>query len=490
MNGAVIVQRIARVHPIIRTATVIVAVLGLGLALAFLLTSPFQKTTAATISTLFFLTLIVVSPLHGFLLWLISHPLTGSLINIELGYGIPDLSLARICVGFLIILVLAQVAIRRRQVYGVTKVEITFVLFILGFGASMIEVLSINTLLQSLFDTWIMPLIAYFLIKNFVTNQQKLNLTLKSLLIIGVYSAIYMLYELQTGNILFRPERLGRQFYGDSSVRIVRGLYGTTLTFGLLFNWLLPIAIYYFFKAPASGRKILYGLIIGLLLVGILVTYKRTMWIALLVSFFIMQWFNPQLRKFIVVLLLLLAIVIALNWSSISQSDVFTERAANEEEWSTANGRTDRWAEGWELWLEKPWFGHGFRKFNELAEQKHTENDYLHILVSSGLVGFLPYMAFYIFVLLESIRIYQQTRSNPNLFVERKLVIIFWGLYSTYFIAAMSGSGNDGHSIANFVFLTIIGAIVGSQARWLVPSKPRENRLLKAAKINMEKKTN
>ena len=429
-----------------------------------------------------------INPLNGLLIWLIGHPFTEGRVNIELGRGIPDLSLARFCIGFLFTLMLAQIATGRRKAYGITRVEIALLLFVIGFGASMVNILTPSRMLQFLFDTWVSPLIVYFVIKNLVIDRQKLHKTLNLLLVIGAYSAIYMLYELNTGNILFLPGGLGKQFYGDASLRIVRGLYGTTLIFGLLFNWLLPVAVYYFLKAPTTARRMLYGLIIGLMIIGDIFTYKRTTWVAMLVSFLIMQWFYPKLRRFFVILVLLFAAVLAFTWSSVGQSAIVTERAANEEEWNTANGRTERWADGWALWQQKPLFGHGYRRYNDLAGRQNVENDYLHILVSSGLAAFVPYMAFYIFILSDSIEIYRQIGKNRRLFVDRELVVVFWGLYSTYFVTAMSSSGNDGHNIANLVFFAIMGAIVGSQASRLVQSERRGNKLLAGPQIEGHQK--
>jgi O-antigen ligase len=434
-----------------------------GILLGVLLTSPAQGLASSTLATLFFLLFIAISPLQGFLIWLVGHPFTAISVNIELGQGIPDLSLARLCTGFLLTLMLAQVAIGRRRVHGITRVEITFLLFVIGFGASMAGVLAGSRMFQFLFDMWVMPLIAYFAAKNLVTDRRKLHTTLNVLLIVGVYSALYELYELQTSNVLFTTGEIGTQFYRGTSLRIVRGLYGTTLVFGLLFNWLLPIAVYYFLKAPTRGRKWLYGLAIGLMLVGDLFTYKRTTWVALVVSFLVMQWFSPRLRKFFVALVLLVTVVLAFTWSSVGQSELVTERAADEEEWSSFNGRIERWSAGLDLWLQKPLFGHGFRMYDKLAERIHVENDYLNILVSSGLAGFAPYMAFYLFVLGDSIKVYRQIGTNEELFVDRDMYVAFWGSYSTYFVTAMASSGNDSHTMANVVFFTIIGAIVGSQ---------------------------
>jgi O-antigen ligase len=452
---------------------------GVGLSLAFLLTSPLQNSVQNVYLTLLFLLVIVISPLNGLLIWLVSHPFTNILVNLEMGKGIPDLSLARACTAVLLLLMLARTAIGQRKTFSITKVELSFFLYVIARGASMTNLLSPSTILQSLFDLWVMPLIIYFLVKNLVVNRQTLHKTLNLLLIIGLYSAVYMLYELNTGNILFVPNDLDHQFYRDSNLRIVRGLYGTTLTYGLLFNWLLPIATYFFLQTTTVRGKIFYGFLIGLMLVGDLFTYKRTTWLALLVSFLVMQWLYPRIRKFFLALVLVFSVVVVLTWGSISQSELYTQRVANQKELTTANGRTERWDEGWDLWLQKPLFGHGFRRFDVLAKEQNVESDYLDILVSSGLVGFVPYMAFFIFVLGDSIKVYRQIGVNKKLFVDRPLMVVFWGLYSTYFVTAISSSGNDGHNIANLVFFSIIAAIVGSQTP-LLTRQPSNSRRLSA----------
>jgi len=471
--------RITQIPLPIRLGVLASGIVGMGLALALLLTSPAQAATASFLAALFLLVALAVNPLGGFLIWLLSHPFTMLTVNIKLGESVPDLSLARICIGFLVVLILAQAAIGKRKLHGVTKVEIAFLLFVVGFGASMVNVLTPANMLQTLFDQWVAPLIAYWIVKNLVADRRTLDRALKILLVIGAYSSAYMLYELNTGNVLFLSNKPVFQFYGETSLRIVRGLYGTTLIFGLLFNWLLPIAVHYFLKAPTLAKKALYGAVVGLMLAGDLFTYKRTTWIALVVSFLLMQWYYPRLRRFFIVLLVVVAGVMAFAWDRVSQSEVYTERAANEGDWNTANGRTDGWTLAWEMWKEKPLFGQGYNKFDEVTGLPGEENDYLHILVASGLAGFVPYMAFYIFVFAGSLQVYRQIGTNKELFVDREMMIVFWGLYSTYFVTAMSSSGNDGHTMANFVFFALMGAMVGSQMPRLVQSPPHARGLLR-----------
>jgi len=460
--------------PVVKQATLIGGTIGLGCLLGVLLTSPSSELIIALVSSSAFLLVPLANPLFGLVFVIITHPLSDHFAIIELGSAIPNMSPYRLVVAFMTSLLLLRAAAGIKQPrYTRINIGVAGLLFIAGYALSFQNGhFTTNRAIQFLLDTWMLPLIIYYIIVNLIDDRKKLDITLHLLLILGVYSALYMIYEQTTGNILFEVRDTFKNFYRGSNLRIVRGLYGTTTIFGNLLNLLIPIDIYYFLRARTSGKKMWYLLALGIMLVGVYLTYKRAVWMGMLLSFLIIQFLYPRFRRFFVIILIFFVIGMAASWDSVSNSEVITFRVTETDDWEDANGRTERWEAGLEFWKKNPIFGSGFRCYED-GPYKQVENLYIHLLASAGLITFVPFLAILFTVLRDSIKIFRQTGENAKLFVDRNLIAVFWGAFTAYFFMAYFGSGVEGRPISNVILFTIIGTLVGSQVPLL--ARPARN---------------
>ena len=460
--------------PVVKQTTLIGGTIGLGCLLGVLLTSPSSELIIALVSSSAFLLVPLANPLYGLVFVIITHPLSDHFAIIELGAGIPNMSPYRLAVAFVTTLLLlrAATAIKKPR-YTSISIGLASLFFVIGYSLSFHNnYFTPSRAVQFILDMWILPIIIYFVISNLIDDRQKLNVTLHFLLILGVYSALYMIYEQTTGNILFEVKDTFKNFYRGSNLRIVRGLYGTTTVFGNLLNLLIPIDIYYFLRARTSGKKMWYLLAFGIMVVGVFLTYKRAVWLGMLLSFLIIQFLYPKFRRFFVIILIFFVIGIAASWDSVSNSEVITFRVTETDDWENANGRTERWEAGLEFWKKNPIFGSGFRCYED-GPYKQVENLYIHLLASAGLITFVPFLAILFTVLRDSIRIFRQTGKNAKLFVDRNLIAVFLGAFAAYFFMAYFGSGLEGRSVSNVILFTIIGTLVGSQVPLL--TRPARN---------------
>jgi len=465
-----------KVISILKTTVLTLSVIGLGIMLGLLLTGSLesQKFIIAAISCLAGLLLTMAYPVYGLVLVIVLNPLNYTFAIIDLGIGIPNMTLDRIVIFFLLALFFLQATTGQRQLHF-TNIKLAVFLFLVTYYLSFQNYeWTTNRVLQFLLDKWIFPFFIFFLLANLVDTKRKLDISLNLLLILGFYSAIYMIYENVTGNILFEyRDSFGSQFYGDSNLRITRGLYGTTSTFGNLFNLLIPINLYYFLKARTANQKIWYILVFGLMLVGVYLTYKRSVWLALPLNFLVIQSFYPQFRKLFLVILFVSVLGMAVSWNTIIASEAVSTRVVNTDDWQDANGRTQRWDAGMELWRQYPIFGAGFRSYSS-GPYLQVENLYIHFLASAGLITFIPFIMILLIILKNSIKIFLQANKNDRLFIDRNLIPVFWGGLAAYLFMAYFGSNVEGHPISNFTFFAIAGILIGSQ----VPLLKRPAQLL------------
>jgi O-antigen ligase len=416
-----------------REGMAVIATVGLGVVLGFGLYSPAQDLAITIAGVSVYYITIVIDPLKGLALWMIGQPLLDRYLNVSLGHGIPDLSLTRLCIGLVSVLLLARTAIRYQKLQPINRFDVVALLYMIGMMQSAPRGLRGVASIQNVFDLhWIPPLI-YFAVKNLVASRRSLYLVLYAVLVMGLYSAVYAIYESTTGNVLFTPHDFGFYQYSDSGLRILRGIWNGNVGFGRVFNVAIPICFYFYLKSASTSRKILLGICVALMFVGLYLTYKRGAWLGMIVSLFVMQFFYPQFRRLFIVLVILVSVASALNWDRISTSTVYTDRVNSQ--LSTTEGRSTRWTRALEVWRVRPLVGHGFQQYRSVASaagyrERATESEFLEIAVSAGLVGLLPYVGLLLLMGYDGLQIYRGRVADS--LADPELVGAFWGILSAY----------------------------------------------------------
>jgi O-antigen ligase len=448
-------------------------VLALGVLLGLSLNSSLQSLAVSIVAILVHVAAIVASPLNGLLLWVASNPFGELYVVIPLGESIPDISLARFCVAFLCTLLLAQTAIGKRDLAPFTTADGVCMLFMLGLGFSTLNGYTRwQSAIQLVFDLYYTPLLVYFLAKSLVTQRRDVDKVLRAVLFVGVYAGLYALYESGTGNILFyKGELPAFTAYKDSGLHVLRGLLGRSNHFGALFSMVIPIGFYLYLKARTRAKKGLYAVALGILSAGLYFTYKRTAWIAIVVIFFVIQWFYPRFRRLFFILLIVFLVLLGATWNTVGESTVVTGRIKTAE--SNVEGRTDGWNAALNLWAREPLFGYGVGNYGAVARQQRMddtalESEHLRVLFGAGLLGFIPYVAWLVVILRDSIRLFRSRANGP---VERELVVIFWGVLLGYTINYAATAANV--FSVSIVFYLLVGTLIGSQTRFLEPERRR-----------------
>jgi len=450
----------------IREQIIAFATFGLGAGLAFGLYSDLRALAISVAGVGVYVVTIVIDPLRGLVLWLVTQPLLERYLNISLGAGIPDLSLSRLCLALVSLFLLARTAVGYRRMRPFNRFDLLAFLWMVGMmQAGARGLYGINSM-QSTFDLYCIPILVYFAVKNLVTSQQSVRLVLFAVLIVAVYSAIYAFYESTTGNVLFAPpasDKHAFRFYTDSGLRILRGIWQSNTNFGRVFVMAIPILFYFYLKAPSSFRKIFFAICLVLVLGGLYLTYKRAAWLAMIVVVVVMQFFYPQFRRLSIVLLIVAGAASVLNWDRISDSAVYTDRINSQ--YSTSEARTQGWEHALEFWSASPLVGHGFQQYRNLARaagyrDQAIESEHLEILVSAGLAGFLPYVGMLLSMGYDGLQHYRGQVSGS--LIDRDLVAVFWGVLVGYVVTLATSVISD--LMISSLLLAVAGAVIYSRA--------------------------
>jgi O-antigen ligase len=204
-------------------------------------------------------------------------------------------------------------------------------------------------------------------------------------------------------------------------------------------------------------------------------TYNRTSWIALMVGLFLLQLFYPQFRKVYFTMVIVAAIVLAVTWEQVNESAVVNERINSDH--STLDSREARWQAGYNMWKVKPLRGWGFDAFGEQSGRFRSdggranwgspENDFIYIMVGSGLIGLLPYLVFLIAPLIDSLRLFFVRMRAPDWsgFIKAETIAIYWVTIICFVIGSYTQIQNI--AIVKMIPFALAGAIIGTHHHWL-----------------------
>ncbi len=229
----------------------------------------------------------------------------------------------------------------------------------------------------------------------------------------------------------------------------VRGVYGESYDLSYLLATLSPVIFFFLIEKiqkKSRGYIILAPIIMFLLIMTIFLGGARTAWISLVVSFsaslgyLIMRRGFWKYRYFY----LALFIFIGLTLFVATQTDVFTARFNYSVHANSLNRLTSNRISLWNVaWSEFPnyWFnGVGVRGFDALYQtypesykifkyMNHPHLQGLEVLIETGIVGFLPYLAVCGYILFA---FFKAKKSNPWLlvaFLSMMPINSFSGLY-------------------------------------------------------------
>jgi O-antigen ligase len=459
---------------------------GLGVLFGYLINSPEAgELIISIVVILVVLVLILNKPLNGMLVWLFFMVFIEGWVNIPLGAGIPDLSFSRFMIAFLAIFMLARAAIGKFRFARIGLAEICILAAPIGIMVAAPRSVYPKGVIQTAISLHFTPLVMYFFAKNLVKNEKDLHKVFWTIAILGFVSGVYAAYEHATGNVLFvaKDKELGALVRSESGIRIIRGLWGSAGDLGRALAAAIPVTFYLFLERKRTDIcKILLAGMLVFQFYGIYIAMVRAPWYALLLSLFIMQFFYPQFRKVFFVIALVAAIVLWATWDQVSESQA-AERINDQT--STLEGREARWQAGYNMWRVKPiqgwgfgWYGRESGRFRTDGSSRNLsaiENDYLYILVGSGLIGFLPYLIFLLAPLVNSLRLFFRARAPDwSGFIKPEILTIYWAVVLC--LAITSYSAIHPRPYVKLMTFAVAGAVVGTHESLLHSVEGEEKR--------------
>ena len=159
---------------LVRNLLIGAAALGLGLAIGVVLSGGASTWPITLIGLSVYLIVIARDPLTGLLLWIVTAPFSRFVYLDFVARGVPDLSLTRVCAGFLLVVVMSQIATKRRTMFRPILLDGAVLAMAVGIAASIPAAQDgAKTAVTAYFDSYAIPVIAYFLARQLVRTPRR-----------------------------------------------------------------------------------------------------------------------------------------------------------------------------------------------------------------------------------------------------------------------------------------------------------------------------
>jgi O-antigen ligase len=421
------------------------AAIGLGLVIGNVAISPMALQAVSYLGLVFCAGLLIVDPVRGLLLWVVISPYARFIpLDVALGHGIPDLKLDRIIAGLLIIVVIAQIAARKRRLTPFVWADLWLVLFtLITFQTYVRSPMSLTQLLQAYLDRWLVPMIAYFGARQYLTSRRDVGKLASSLALIGVYLGVIAIHEQLTGVTWFYVEN--RSLVYTEDVRRVVGLLGNPATLAACVATAAPFVAMALVEARKGWRKVVYSAVLLVMAAGVALCYNRAGWVAFVAGLLVMVPFYARFRKAFVPVFIAAAVGLVAFGGALMALPSVQERVLAQK---PIEYRSAVWGIALRVLADFPAAGVGqgyyARLYNRYARgadyqyfdpnnprvEPSPHNSLLAIAVNGGLMVLLPYLGFLLAFVLSTWRFFRRTRERD--LPGREVLVAAWGAFVSY----------------------------------------------------------
>jgi putative inorganic carbon (HCO3(-)) transporter len=309
-----------------------------------------------------------------------------------------------------------------------------------------------------------------------------LNRLLNTLIAGGTLVGIYAIYQHFTGIDLVRGDNRAVTIapFEGAEVFSNTGFLSHHLTYGYSFSMIICFS----FAAFLLGRKKPWYLRLGFLMSVVIIgmsliwTYGRGVWLATALSFLLMVSYVS--RKHLIGFLLLMGLAGGIVYQT---SPGLRERAQSvwDSGYFSNDDRRAVWKANYEMFLDHPWMGVGYTQneallgsyYEKLGLKKefggHAHNNYLQMLSTTGILGFICYTLFILSFLLMTHRLWTDVPETH--FWHRVLVLGALGAQISLHTGGITQwNFGDAENTHVFIFILAIVAYMSERyARGIVP---------------------
>jgi O-antigen ligase len=438
------------------------------------------------VSLLGLITVVVfflLSPLNGLVAWSFFAPFFDTVIFLNIGSLIPQLTFNRFF--FFAILVLYFFS-KRAENSALPpekgRIEKYMLLFALVFIAEIYLHYRPKDGTRNaigFFESFVGPFILFSMARYYVRSWRSVDKILNALLAMGFVLALMGIYEQITKIDLLNflpvsedvPEGL-QGLRGEEHWVRSNGAFPTPESYGITLAMLFFVGLYKLKTAdlgqgePVIKRTLLL-VVISVIAVGVFCSMFRNIWLGVMVGLLIASILRPG-KKFVrtaslvaVFLGLLLFMKVISGGSNLATGRVFVKE--------TMYSRIGSFNIAFQAFRENPLFGLGYNQFEQYAKN-HTEdlaykdvraakqahNTFLSALAENGIIGFIPFLLFWLAVVRSAAELYRKAGAGREKDLTLTLLSCAAALITPWFFERTGY-----YAPLNNVFFLILGTVAG-----------------------------
>lgn len=389
-------------------------------------------------------------PVGVFAFWLVSMSGLHTLGMIRMP-GLPDFMFPRMLMVVLMLLIPLGILMGRPFGRPPVAPDFLIIIYTMYVFANLMAIGSegrFNTWLSSVFA----PMVGYFFVKQYVTEERQLKLVLWSMILVTIYYWVTSFGEHYGIDAIVWPKLILDRDYGQAWYGRSRGPFVQPALFGQIIGMYILAHIYVLTRQISPVLKALVAVNAGLAGVGLLFTYTRGGWLATAVGLVVLFVLRPRYRQLLSIVFVLIILMGAVGLVQTEKDEFLSERLENV---STIDNRLGFLAAATRMIGDHPVFGIGyfnFNKYRSLYNQgtyiplygfvKRGSGDdvpvhdiYVGRAAEEGTVGLILFLSFYLLIAKEFIKAW---RSNPQgEWYDRDFLAFVAATAITYFVGGM-----------------------------------------------------
>jgi O-antigen ligase len=334
-----------------------------------------------------------------------------------------------------------------------------------------------------LLNGYVYPFLFFYFARAVMNTERQIKIVFAYLVFIGLYCGVMGVFEkLQWYELVFpkfivdptvRAEGLTRLGFRVRGIFLMPAVLGAVMVMGFFPAWLF-----------LQRMKGILARVAQLVLVlatpaTIFFTNTRSTYLGFVVALVMGAILSRKLRTLCLAIILASMVGVFLNWDNIATED---RDRGGLGEMDTIAYRLNLLYEATEIFLDYPLFGCGFKNFTEMAKdyrkprdvpffghidvglnaESVSHNAFITIAVEQGVLGFVPFLLIFIFILQESRRAYAILPREG--LVSREFVICVWMAFGTYLSNAMFIEVRQ-FEYMNVLLFFLMGILVGVTER-------------------------
>jgi O-antigen ligase len=318
-----------------------------------------------------------------------------------------------------------------------------------------------------------MPFLGFFLAKNLLETDVHFRWLLRVYILVGLFVSIVGLLQYFFGFDMFTPTRMQVIHNTERAT----GTLASAPEFGLVVGTCFLAATLCFLRSRDVFERALLAAVIPVLGVAIVFAKTRATWIGLVVGLTVAAYYQPKLRRRLIAVGLIFSVGLLAAWPFLATTDFIRNRVLD---LRPIQSRIILTATALNMFVHSPIYGHGFGRYTYAAEKweyivsvgkltpHHAygsgvpHNEYMHILILLGLVGFVPYMMIFFLAWRGAVYHYRKRLdlSGPR----REIALVALSVLAMYLMGSMT-SDAFGHSYASAQLFVLLGALEGQRVR-------------------------